>query len=277
MPKVLEAEQIDQEQAQVDEQLTAAEEQQLSVALSPLAPGVTAPDLSDGGQAGGAMLYPTQGGVKQDKGRATVRRAWMWDGTESMLPLAWNPDGTQHDNARRYLLKRHCLCCNTGGFRARPGQRAQCPNCVKNNCMVCHSSTDPSKIIASFYLTMEAVPFPKNVYGQIDCFLPTCTRRVSNGAGFKTDQDMRMHARTRHKLEYESHMEGERASRTDEIEVLRQRLDAMTGTVLVSKEQEAVEEIQEREDDEVQLADKQKRAENRRQRREDRVPTGAKD
>ena len=191
-------------------------------------------DLSDGGMVGGVRMTPMRDGKKQATGRAAARRGWMWNGTESLLPLAWNPDGTVHDGARKYLLKRHCLCCHTGGFRG-----AQCPNCVKSNCEQCGGSTDRTKvhvlgsgkviqgwIIPNFYLRKEDVPFPARFYGSIDCFLGFCPR--SGGRGFLTEQDMRMHARTRHRMEYQAYQDGLAANRSDEVESLRRRLDAMT-------------------------------------------------
>lgn len=155
------------------------------------------------------------------KGRATVRRAWMWDGTESMLPLAWNPEGTRNDGARHYLLKRFCLCCKSGGFFG-----TRCLNCVKNNCNNCAASSVRKNIIPCFYLKVEDVPYPVKFFGDIDCFLESCTRRGARG--FKTDQVMRLHARSRHRQEYQSHIEFLAEARTDEMESLRRRLDALS-------------------------------------------------
>lgn len=161
------------------------------------------------------------------KGRATVRRAWMWDGTESTLPLAWNPEGTRHDAARHYLLKRFCLCCKSGGFFG-----IQCPNCVKSNCANCGASSVRKNIIPCFYLKVEDVPFPVKFYGHINCFLDGCPRR--DGRGFLTEQAMRMHARSRHRMEYQSHIESLAEARTDEMESLRRRLDALSAPAQVA-------------------------------------------
>src|SRR3990167_2930356 len=188
MVKLLTEEEIDPIQEQVDLALDDAE------GLTPrLSATDTFGDLSDGGKVGGAYLYPTSQGKHlnrqarpQAKGRAAARRAWMWNGTESVLPLAWNPDGTRHDGARAYLTKRHCLCCHSGGFRG-----LQCPNCVKSGCDRCGSSTDRKKIIPNFYLRQEDVPFPERFYGAIDCFLTSCPRRDTKG--FKTEQRSEEH------------------------------------------------------------------------------------
>ena len=227
MPKVLEASEVDLEQESVDEALTVAEEAQLGELLRKASPEDTVSDLSDGGRIGGANLYPTHNGIRQTVGRPTVRRAWMWNGTETMLPLTWNTDGTQHDNARRYLTKRHCLCCNTGGFRTRAGQLPQCPNCVKNNCNVCGSSSDPKKIIPSFYLIQEQVPYPTKFFGDIPCFLDECPRRGAKG--FLTGQAMRLHATSRHKKQYQAYLEATQADRRDEISRLTARIDKLQG------------------------------------------------
>lgn len=231
MPQVLAETEIDPIADQVDAALTAEEEE---AAARRFARPERVGDLSDGGMVGGVKMTPMRDGRKQEKGRPAARRGWMWNGTESLLPLAWNPDGTIHDGARRYLLKRHCLCCHTGGFRGQ-----QCPNCVQSNCEQCEGSTDKTKvhrlgsgkvvqgwIIPNFYLRKEEVPFPARFYGSVDCFLEFCIRRGERG--FLTEQDMRMHARTRHRMEYLAYQDGLAAARSDEIESLRRRLDAFT-------------------------------------------------
>ncbi len=175
-------------------------------------------DLTDGGAVGGAHIFPSQNGVKQEKGRPAARRAWMYDGTETVLPLAWNPDGTAHDFARRYMRKRHCECCGHNGvFR-----RNQCNDCVFNNCTKCRDSTDPTKIIPCFYLNREDVPYPQKFYGSIPCFLPLCPR--GGEYGFLTSEDMRVHARSRHQMEYQAHMETIAANKTDEMDELRTQI-----------------------------------------------------
>ena len=219
MPLIMAETDADRISEEVDTMLTAAEEREAEARFAQQSGPVG--DLSDGGMVGGARLTPMRDGKKQTKGRPAARRAWMWNGTESLLPLAWNPDGTMHDGGRRYLLKRHCLCCQTGGFRA-----SQCPNCVKSNCTQCRASTDRGKIIPSFYLRKEDVPFPARFYGSINCFLAFCPRQ--GGKGFLTDQDMRVHARTRHRMEYQAYQDGMVAARSDQVEVLRQRVDELT-------------------------------------------------
>ena len=214
MPRVVEATEVDTDEDRVDADLDEG------AGFQPFSPLDTAPDLTDGGKLGGVKVFPTRDHKKQAKGRPAARRAWMWNGTESLLPLAWNPDGTMHDGARRYFQKKHCLCCRTGGFRGK-----QCPNCVKSNCDQCGASTDPKKVIPCFYLSKERVPFPARFYGSINCFLEFCPRR--DGKGFLTEQDMRVHARTRHKMEYQAHMESQTASRTDEVASLREQVNSL--------------------------------------------------
>ena len=219
----------------LDAVMTEMEEREARArfAQTPPSRGGNDPDLSDGGVINGARLTPMNNGRPVEKGRAVARRAWTWNGSETVLPLAWNPDGTVHDGGRRYLLKRFCLCCKSGGFK-----KQQCPNCVKNNCDVCRAGTDRTKvhtfengktvrgwIIPCFYLRKEDVPFPDRFYGSIDCFQKECIRRGSRG--FKTEEDMRMHGRSRHRTEYLIWQDVIQANKNDEIESLRRRLDAL--------------------------------------------------
>ena len=238
MVKLLEPGQIDVETEDVEAVLIADEERRMATA-GRVSAGQRAPDLSDGGSINGVNVRTMQAdGHLQDrkapgKGRAAARMAWTWNGTESVLPLAWQPDGKSHDGAGRYLRKRHCLCCHSGGFRGR------CANCVNNNCSQCAGGTDTQTphtlgngkvikgwLIPNFYLHKEDVPFPTHFYGTIDCFLPFCPR--SGKLGFLTQEAMRMHARTRHKMEYQAHLESLAAERNDELDSLRRRLDMLT-------------------------------------------------
>ena len=223
MPRVLQDNEVDLEEEGLDSVLTADEEAAERASLRAVPDQVG--DLTDGGQVGRARVFPMENGQAASKGRAAARRAWTWNGSETLLPLAWNPEGTVHDGARPYLRKKHCLCCHQGGFKGR-----QCPNCVRNRCVGCGGSTDPKKIIANFYLSKEKVPFPQRFYGDIPCFLPMCPRQGS--MGFKADEDMRMHARTAHRMEYESYQEAQQFRRADETESLRRRLDEM-GSLLM--------------------------------------------
>lgn len=218
---------LDPSNEAVDTMLTEAEEAELQALLNPdSTPAYDATlDDADDTPLGEAQTYPTQGGVKS-AGRAVVRRAWMWDGTETMLPLAWNPDGTMHDGARRYLLKRHCLCCGFGGWKAKSGQRPRCPACLKKGCSICHQSTDPTKIIASFYLQRSKVPFPAKLYGSIPCFLPLCPR-AQGGWGFLKEEDMRIHSKNRHPDEYSAKLETEKAGDANKVAALEERLNDM--------------------------------------------------
>jgi hypothetical protein len=69
------------------------------------------------------------------------------------------------------------------------------------------------------------VPFKAKFYGSINCFLSTCVRRKDRG--FKTEVEMRMHARSRHRMQYQADVETQNAAKTDEVAILRQRLDSL--------------------------------------------------
>ena len=229
MVKLLDPTEIDPIAEQVEEVMDAAEEAaaRKQFAYTP-APG----DLSDGGVVNGVTIRPSRDKTIT-RGRPAARRAWMWNGTESVLPLAWNPEGNRHDGARHYLLKRHCLCCHTGGFFGR-----QCKNCVKSNCDRCRASTDTTTeqvlgngktvkgwIIPNFYLRKEDVPFQARFYGSINCIMDFCPRRGAKG--FLTQEDMRVHATMRHKVEYQARLDSLAATKTDQIAVLERRIDIL--------------------------------------------------
>ena len=224
MPKVLEDTRDEADLAAI---MTEAEEQDELAKWSPrLNPG----DLSDGGMVGGVRVTPInadghvvrgrEARTNPQQGRPSARRAWMWNGTETLLPLAYEPSGKRHDRAMHYLRKKHCLCCNVGGFFG-----TQCPNCVKSDCLTCRSSSDKAKVISSFYLNKEKVPFPAKFYGNINCFLVTCPRK--EGMGFLSEQEMRIHARTRHRMEYQAFQDFQTASRPDELAELRRKVDEL--------------------------------------------------
>ena len=230
MPQVLE--ELNLESDVLDAQMTEAEEAAAHASLAIPAGWAKDPDLSDGGQFGAVKLTPYVAGRPSEKGRPAARRAWSWTGAESLLPLAWNPDGTIHDGARRYLLKKACICCRKGGIKTAPGKVPVCPQCAKNNCGICRGGTDAVTVnqlkngksikgwlVPNFYLRLADVPFPEHVYGTIDCFLEACQRR--GAFGFKTDADMRMHATSRHRVEYRVHQDSLAASKTDEVAELR--------------------------------------------------------
>lgn len=230
-PQVLEASEIDAINEEVDLEMTRAEEE-ASRPFSPIRHDQQVGDLSDGGMVNGMAVFPLLDRKRQKKGRAVVRRAWMWNGSESMLQLGWNTEGTRHDGARPFLLKRYCLCCHDGGFRG-----SQCPRCVKQDCATCAGSTDSSPrtlpngktirgwLIPNFYLSKDDVPFPERFYGSIQCFIPSCLRTGSRG--FLTEQDMRMHARSRHRMEYQSHVEAMQEARADELADVKAQLSAL--------------------------------------------------
>lgn len=216
MPKVLEVTDLTEIAEEEADALTADEE---AYEARRYAPNAVAPDLSDGGTVNGVRVRPARD-RSVTKGRAVARLAWMWNGTESLLPLMWDTDGKTHDSAKRYFDKRFCLCCRQAGFRGR-----QCPTCAKKSCEFCNGGNDRAKIIACFYRSREAVPFPTKFYGSIPCFLASCPRQ--DGQGFLNQEDMRLHARLMHKMEYQAHVEALAASKTDEVAELRQRLDAL--------------------------------------------------
>ena len=219
------------------EETMTAEELKDAAAMLAAADG-TYPDLTDGGQVGGATLTPMINGMPSEKGRPAARRAYSWDGAESLLPLAWNPDGTIHDEARHYFNKYVCLCCKKCGIRAKQGHKPICQNCVKANCRQCKAGTDtktPNKLgngkmnkgwlIRNFYFRLEDVPFPTQVYGTVDCFQEGCVRR--GVLGFKSEADMRLHATSRHRLEYRVHQDTLAAAKTDEVADLRATVNAL--------------------------------------------------
>lgn len=172
-----------------------------------------------------AEIFPSEGRKGRAKSRPAAVRAWMWNGTESLLTLQYTPSGKTHDNALPYLRKRQCMCCMQGGFRG-----TTCPNCIKNSCTKCEGKPDPKMIIPCFYLRKEDVPYQAKFYGEIDCFLPFCVRR--EGLGFQTEQDMRVHARTKHKLEYAAHEETLQAHKVDAIEMLQAQVNSLLAAQL---------------------------------------------
>ena len=224
MPNVLEGA---ADQGELKEMMSLEDEQaELAKFARNLAPG----DLSNGGMVGGVQIIPqtADGRVPRGRearlnpqgGRPSARRAWMHDGTETLLPLAYEPSGKHHDGAMHYLRKRRCLCCNTGGFFGQ-----QCPNCVKSGCANCRGSTDSSKIIRSFYLKKEDVPFPREFHGKIDCFLEGCPRR--GALGFITRSDMMVHARGIHRMEYQAHLDSLSLDRNVELDSMRQQINEL--------------------------------------------------
>lgn len=216
-PKVLDESEIDSAEDALYTALDAEEEQLAADLLGSVgSPG----NLADGGKVGAATIFPTVGGQRVEMGRPSARRAWMFDGTETMLPLAWDTDGKVHDYARRYLTKRHCMCCHSAGFRG-----TTCPVCIRHNCPTCMGRADSKVIIPCFYLRKDNVPYPVKFYGDVDCFLPFCARR--GGQGFLTQEDMRMHARSRHRMEYQAHQETLQANKNDDVDDLRQQLNAL--------------------------------------------------
>ena len=223
MVKLLEESDVDTIAESIDVELSLAEERQ-AAALGQYQEH-DGSDLSDGGRVGSVDVHPTEGGRRVEKGRPSARRVWAWDGAESVIPLAWNPDGTSHDGGRRYLTKRHCLCCGISGFRGN-----QCKECDYNSCTKCNRGTDRSKIIPCFYLNKDDVPYAQRNYGNIPCFLQFCPR--SGTQGFQTDEDMRLHARSRHRLEYAAMIEAQQANQKNEVEKLQEQINSLMAAAL---------------------------------------------
>jgi hypothetical protein len=186
-------------------------------------------DLSAGGRAGAVNVHPNpsrnSNGRMATNARASARLAWMWDGTESTVPLAWNPEGTVHDGGRRYLTKKHCHCCGYSGFRYTPKLRA-CPMCVKSGCQKCRGGADRSKVIPNFYFRYADVPYPKDTSGAVDCFVASCVRRGGNG--FKNVEAMLLHARSKHRGEYQARIEARQMAENTELQELRSQVAALT-------------------------------------------------
>ena len=239
MVKLLEKSEIDPITEQVEEVMDAAEE---AAARKQFAYTPHVGDLSDGGFVNGVKVRPNRDKTIT-RGRPVARLAWMWNRTETVLPLAWNPEGTAHDGARHYLLKRHCLCCHTGGFTGR-----QCKKCIKDNCDRCKASTDTTTvqhldngktvrgwIVPNFYMRQEDVPFQARFYGEVDCFLEFCPRRGAKG--FLTEQSMRIHAGTRHGMEYKAHLDTLAAHKTDQVDRLQQLVNELLSRQAVAQPQ----------------------------------------
>ena len=102
--------------------------------------------------------------------------------------------------------------------------------CVKSNCPYCRAGQDKSKLIPNLYFRQDRVPYPKDMSGEVDCFLPACVRR--GGQGFKTAADMWMHAASKHRSEYRAHMDSQRMTESRELERLRDQVAVLTNARL---------------------------------------------
>lgn len=168
--------------------------------------------------------------TKKEYGRPAGWRAWMWNGSETTIVLAWDIHGKTHDGGRRYLQKKHCLCCGISGFREH------CTKCRKEVCQRCRSGNDKSQIIPAIYLKESDVPFPQLLYGNVDCFLPSCTRRGDRG--FRDLEEMHMHATGRHTGQWAAHKSAQESRETTQIDVLQQQVAALTAAMLAGKNDE---------------------------------------
>ena len=175
---------------------------------------------------------------KASYGRPAGARAWMWDGTETTIVLAWDIHGKTHDGGRRYLQKKHCLCCGISGFREH------CVKCRKETCQRCRSGNDKSQIIPAIYLKKADVPFTQELYGTVDCFLPSCTRR--DDRGFRNLEEMHMHATGRHTAQWVAHQTAQESRETGQVALLQQQVAALTAAMLqnqVPKQTSSLEEL----------------------------------
>ena len=226
MPRVMAEEtEVDPLSDDVEEVLTAEEENAEAARLRPVGDGQRVGDLTDGGIVGGAKLTPMQDGRKVEKGRAASRYAWTLYGARTEVPLIWNTDGTISDNGRRFLTKRHCLCCNSGGFHG-----VMCPNCAKNSCPRCGGGLDRKRHVYSFYARRVDVPFPTQFFGPVECFLEGCPRRSDRG--FLTEEAMRFHASTRHTRQYAIYRDTQAAAKSADVDSLREQVNALTLALL---------------------------------------------
>lgn len=161
---------------------------------------------------------------KASYGRPAGARAFMWDGTETTIVLAWDIHGKTHDGGRRYLSKKHCLCCGFSGFLEH------CTKCRKETCSRCRSGNDRKEIIPAIYLKESDVPFPQLFYGNVNCFLPTCTRKEDRG--FRSLEEMHMHAVGRHTAEWEAHQTAQQSRETSQVDLLQQQITTLTAHML---------------------------------------------
>ena len=222
MPKALQEADIDPIAEQVDQEMMETGEQ-VGIAQHKFDPNGSYGDLSDGGRVGQVALYPTpesgrlhydkKEGFRKEPGRPTVRNVWMWDGRPSSIPLAYEPSGKRHDGGRKYLLKRHCTVCMYTGFYG-----AVCPQCRKDGRRLAPS-------VPAFYLKKEQVPAKGVFFGTVACFHRNCVRRGEYG--FLDEAQMREHASSRHRREYQAFKEAQQSHSDTEIASLRQQLNAI--------------------------------------------------
>lgn len=227
MPKALIESEIDSIAEQIDADMAESGEEAAIPKHRTVAEGHQG-DLSDGGQVGSARLtvqgesgripYDKKAGFTREPGRPTVRQVWMWNGTPSTIPLAYEPSGKSHDGGRRYLLKRHCTVCNFGGFKG-----AACPACRKEG-------REYSPSVPLYYLKRSLVPEQQRFFGEVDCIVPTCVRR--GRYGFLDDAQMRQHAMGKHRQEYRAYQDSQQNSQASEIAAMRAQIQALTTAAL---------------------------------------------
>lgn len=223
MPRIVTPTEEDAQNVGIDVALPITE-QRAQAAMGIFGANYVPADLTDGGVVEGARIFPMENGKEAAFGRPAAWAGYMWDGTPTTMTLAWNPDGTMHDGARRYLLKRHCMCCGASGFRGK------CRVCSRSECTRCQAGNDRSKNIRCNYLWKHEVPYPREPETGFDCFLRSCSRRGDDGFG--TEELMRTHARTKHRLEYAAYLETQQARRTSETDQLRNELATLRELVL---------------------------------------------
>lgn len=178
-------------------------------------------------QLSGEDLQLPEAVTKDGYGRPAGWRAFMWDGSETTVVLKWDIHGKTHDGGRHYLGKKHCICCGFSGFREH------CTKCRKDTCSRCRSGNDRKQIIPAIYLREADVPFPQLIYGQVDCFLPTCIRKGDRG--FRDLEEMHMHATGRHTAQFQAYRQVQESQETSQVTRLQQQVAALTAAMLTGK------------------------------------------
>tara|TARA_Y100000310_G_C20670257_1_gene809884 strand:+ start:769 stop:1539 length:771 start_codon:yes stop_codon:yes gene_type:complete len=118
-----------------------------------------------------------------------------WNGVPSEVPIAYQPGGS-NPSISLYLRKKHCNSCQANGFIL-----TFCPTCGSQD------------VIRFYYSKYEDVPVKTNWYGDILCLCSqfgemqgSCPRdgreRDGQKTGFLSEQQMLMHASSKHPREY---------------------------------------------------------------------------
>jgi len=158
-------------------------------------------------EAGMVTLVPSGYGDELRKGRKqradlgnylarpTSVSLFNWDGVPSEVPIAYQAGGS-NPSISRYLRKKHCNDCQANGF-------------ITTFCSACGSQD----VVRFYYSRYEDVPVKTNWYGEIRCLCSqlgemqgNCPRdggtRDGQPTGFLSEQQMLMHASSKHPREY---------------------------------------------------------------------------